>query len=54
MTNEWRHGNRLPIGSPDPVHVVPEFKGEPEHEASKNCWCEPKLERGVYVHQRPQ
>lgn len=45
---------------PDALHVVPVFEGEPEHEASTDCWCEPELAhrndegREVWTHHRPQ
>lgn len=30
------------------IHVVPVYKGAPEHKESPFCWCEPEL---VYVNQ---
>jgi len=43
------------------VHVVPVFDGEPVHEESEKCWCEPELieeneQNGVKVwsHRRPE
>lgn len=41
-------------------HVVPNFKGEPEHETRPDCWCEPDLDHEnedtgarLWVHKRP-
>lgn len=44
------------------VHVMPCFKGEPEHASSPDCWCEPELKEDytdqggskLYVHRRPE
>jgi len=43
------------------VHVVPEFEGEPKHEESEKCWCEPELHYQdevtlvkVWSHRRPE
>lgn len=39
----------------EPQHVVTIKEGapEPEHEASKHCWCEPELiGKGIYLHKR--
>ncbi len=46
---------------PDDIHTVPVFEGEPEHECSPLCWCEPELfyvddETGkrCWSHRRPE
>ena len=43
------------------IHVVPIFEGEPVHEESTNCWCEPELTyndevtgQRVWSHRRPE
>ena len=43
------------------IHIVPVFEGEPIHDESLSCWCEPKIidvncETGVMIvsHNRPE
>lgn len=43
------------------VHVMPVFEGEPDHEDSSKCWCDPELHHidettgnHVWTHRRPQ
>lgn len=42
------------------VHVIPVFDGEPEHNQSPDCWCDPEIHyvdpvsgNMVYSHRRP-
>lgn len=53
-------GTKMCQAKIEKFHVVPEFAGEPEHETSVGCWCEPVLEyrdeytgNEVWVHHRP-
>jgi hypothetical protein len=55
-----RLNGHFPPPDVDPLHVVPVYPGEPEHEASIDCWCEPELEYRdeitggeVWSHRRP-
>lgn len=43
------------------IHTVPVFEGEPIHDETPQCWCEPELHYQdeltkvrVWSHQRPQ
>lgn len=56
----WGVGGLFLMSEVFRIHVLPCFSGEPEHEDSIDCWCEPELDYRdelnggeVWVHRRP-